>query len=307
MLHLAEGRRRDGRGPRRFWAVTHAVAGYVTACAVTPDGQHVVSASYDYTLKVWDLATYTCRITHRGDVAYAAVAVIATTVVAGDAAGVVWFLDEPPYFVGSSGIQERRMTPEELLSRLSRLLPSQFEEVLYRAQIPLQYLPGAPRRHGCSDRARGGRDALRRAAAPARPAGWDRSAGHRWRGWAGPPVSRPRFCSGGCAWFRHRAARPRVGPPRRAQPTALGPPSGQARSAVARGAHRWFMHTDRRGRGSGGCCGAENARGSAEAKRVRGGTPSVAAARRPRGHHSARRVWLARKVFRRCPPLRSHL
>lgn len=34
------------------------------------------------------------------------------------------------------------MTREELLSLLSKLLSSQFEEVLYRAQIPLGYLPG---------------------------------------------------------------------------------------------------------------------------------------------------------------------
>src|SRR6185295_16528365 len=32
-------------------------AGSVTACAVTPDGRQVVSASEDHTLKVWDLAT----------------------------------------------------------------------------------------------------------------------------------------------------------------------------------------------------------------------------------------------------------
>jgi len=29
----------------------------VTACTVTPDGQYVVSASYDHTLKVWELAS----------------------------------------------------------------------------------------------------------------------------------------------------------------------------------------------------------------------------------------------------------
>jgi len=29
----------------------------VTACAVTPDGHHVVSASDDQTLKVWELAS----------------------------------------------------------------------------------------------------------------------------------------------------------------------------------------------------------------------------------------------------------
>jgi nucleoside phosphorylase len=67
----------------------------VTACAVTPVGRHVVSASDDQTLKVWDLATYTCCITHRGDAGYSAVAVSATTVIAGDASGAVWFLDLP--------------------------------------------------------------------------------------------------------------------------------------------------------------------------------------------------------------------
>ena len=68
----------------------------VTACAVTPDGRHVVSASEDQTIKVWELATHACRITHRGDASYAAVAVGATIVIAGDAAGVVWFLEVPP-------------------------------------------------------------------------------------------------------------------------------------------------------------------------------------------------------------------
>ena len=68
----------------------------VRACAVTPDGRHVVSASHDQTLKVWDLATYTCRITHRGDADYFAVAVSATTIIAGDASGAVWLFDLPP-------------------------------------------------------------------------------------------------------------------------------------------------------------------------------------------------------------------
>ncbi len=66
----------------------------VTACAVT-DGRHVVSASLDQTLKVWDPATCTCHITHRGDASYRSVAVTATTVIAGDTAGAVWFLDWP--------------------------------------------------------------------------------------------------------------------------------------------------------------------------------------------------------------------
>jgi nucleoside phosphorylase len=73
----------------------------VMACAVTPDGRYVVSASEDHTLKVWDLATYTCRLTHRGDAAYLAVAVSATTVTAGDSSGAVWFFEFPPYLASS--------------------------------------------------------------------------------------------------------------------------------------------------------------------------------------------------------------
>jgi WD40 repeat protein len=61
-----------------------------------PDGRHVVSASVNRTLKVWDLETHTCRFTHRCDATYSAVAVTATAILAGDAAGTVWFLDVPP-------------------------------------------------------------------------------------------------------------------------------------------------------------------------------------------------------------------
>lgn len=35
------------------------------------------------------------------------------------------------------------MTRDELLTRLSMLLPSQFEEVLFRASIPVAHLSGA--------------------------------------------------------------------------------------------------------------------------------------------------------------------
>jgi nucleoside phosphorylase len=88
--------------------------GRVDACAVTPDGRCVVSASYDQTLRIWDLATYACRSTHRGDVAYAAVAVTATAVAAGDVAGVVWFLDAPGYLASSS---DTPATPEPDVSK----------------------------------------------------------------------------------------------------------------------------------------------------------------------------------------------
>ena len=84
---------------------------WVRACAVTPEGRHVVSAPYDHMLKVWELVTHACRITHRGDASYAAVAVDATTVVAGDAAGGVWFLDLPGISFPSSARQWRRSRP----------------------------------------------------------------------------------------------------------------------------------------------------------------------------------------------------
>jgi WD40 repeat protein len=62
---------------------------------VTPDGKRVVSASADQTLRVWDLDTYTCILIHRGETFYTGVAATATSVIAGDFAGTVWFLDWP--------------------------------------------------------------------------------------------------------------------------------------------------------------------------------------------------------------------
>jgi hypothetical protein len=43
----------------------------------------------------------------------------------------------------SSPTEGRDMTREELLSRLSKLLPSQFEQVLFLARIPHEHLPAA--------------------------------------------------------------------------------------------------------------------------------------------------------------------
>jgi WD40 repeat protein len=80
----------------RALATLEGHADMVLACAVTPDGRRVVSASYDKTLKVWDLETYVCLFTHRGDAAYLALAAGTTSVVAGDSAGGVWFLNLPP-------------------------------------------------------------------------------------------------------------------------------------------------------------------------------------------------------------------
>jgi hypothetical protein len=44
--------------------------------------------------------------------------------------------------------EERRMTPNELLSRLSKLLPSQFAQVLYLARIPHEHLPAVTAAQG---------------------------------------------------------------------------------------------------------------------------------------------------------------
>jgi WD40 repeat protein len=61
---------------------------------MTSNGRRVISASGDRTLKVWDLETYACLLTHHGSTHYASVAA-ATVIVAGDAAGGVWVLDWP--------------------------------------------------------------------------------------------------------------------------------------------------------------------------------------------------------------------
>ncbi len=80
----------------RVEATLEGHTGWVTACAVTPDGRRVVSASQDQTLKVWDLHAGACLLTHRANAGCRAIATTATTIIAGDAAGAVWFLDWPP-------------------------------------------------------------------------------------------------------------------------------------------------------------------------------------------------------------------
>jgi WD40 repeat protein len=73
-----------------------SLAKAVTGCAVTPDGLRVVSASDDQTLKVWDLASYTCLLTHRANAGYTTVSVTASIIVAGDVTEAIWILDWPP-------------------------------------------------------------------------------------------------------------------------------------------------------------------------------------------------------------------
>lgn len=46
-------------------------------------------------VKVWDLQAGTCLVTHRAN-GYVAIATTATTIIAGDDVGTVWFLDRPP-------------------------------------------------------------------------------------------------------------------------------------------------------------------------------------------------------------------
>jgi WD40 repeat protein len=79
----------------RSLATLEGHASKVNACAVTPDGRRVVSASDDKTLKIWDLESGACLVTHRANTPYAAVTATATTIIAGDAAGSLWFLDWP--------------------------------------------------------------------------------------------------------------------------------------------------------------------------------------------------------------------
>lgn len=67
----------------------------VYGCAITPDGRRVVSASYDRTLRVWDLDTHECLMIHRGDAPFVSVAATAGAVAAGDHHGTVWFLEWP--------------------------------------------------------------------------------------------------------------------------------------------------------------------------------------------------------------------
>jgi WD40 repeat protein len=97
----AWSRRRETKRSRCELTTGHEVAALrghtngVIACAVTPDGRRVVSTSRDKTLRVWDLESGTCLLTHCTHVEYRAIAVTAAMIVAGDAAGSVWFLDWP--------------------------------------------------------------------------------------------------------------------------------------------------------------------------------------------------------------------
>jgi WD40 repeat protein len=62
--------------------------------ALLADGQRVLSASWNCTLKLWDIQTGACLYTFHGEQPFLCCAVSADgrTVVAGDEAGVVYFL-----------------------------------------------------------------------------------------------------------------------------------------------------------------------------------------------------------------------
>jgi hypothetical protein len=125
----------------RALAALEGHADWVKACAVTPDGRRVVSASLDTTLKVWDLASSACLLTHRANTAFMAVAATATTIIAGDAAGAVWFLDWPsPNRRDSENRDERgpdnKRTPSSDSEILSQRPPMK-HTILFLAANPI--------------------------------------------------------------------------------------------------------------------------------------------------------------------------
>jgi hypothetical protein len=89
---------------------------------------------------------------------------------------------------------------------------------------------------------------------------------------------------------RHRAARPRVGPLRRAQPRRGGPPAGRREAPWPAGLTGGESTETAAAAAREGTAEQRTPGGRAEAERVRRGTPSVAAARttRPRGRTRSR-------------------
>jgi hypothetical protein len=63
------------------------------ACAITPDGRRIVSASLDHTLKVWDIATGACEVTIHGVAQFRCVTVTPDLLCAGNNIGDLWVLE----------------------------------------------------------------------------------------------------------------------------------------------------------------------------------------------------------------------
>ena len=113
----------------------------VTACTVTPDGRRVVSASWDHTLKVWDLQSGACILTHRANAICLAIATAATAIIAGDNTGAVWFLDWPPPDARQGSAQADRRPDNQSTppsdSKLPAQRPPMRHTILFLAANPL--------------------------------------------------------------------------------------------------------------------------------------------------------------------------
>ncbi|WP_438001891.1 TIR domain-containing protein [Sorangium sp. So ce185] len=84
------------RHPVRMWTgeerTLNGHSDGVSACALSPDGRRIISASDDRTLKVWDTATGECLGTVRGVGLFLSAAVSQQHLYAGDANGNLWHL-----------------------------------------------------------------------------------------------------------------------------------------------------------------------------------------------------------------------
>jgi hypothetical protein len=65
----------------------------------------------------WDLATYQCLATFRGDTGFTAVAATTTTICAGDFAHTLWFFDWPPSWMPQ--LLELESRPEPRLPKVT--------------------------------------------------------------------------------------------------------------------------------------------------------------------------------------------
>jgi hypothetical protein len=88
----------------------------VTGCAVTPDGRRMVSASWDSTLKVWDLESGKCLHTLYGAGAYNSVAVTSSIICAGDVLGNVWVLEMEPAAPIKDSVPNLSLPRERIMS-----------------------------------------------------------------------------------------------------------------------------------------------------------------------------------------------